>query len=313
MPNLDSLKDPNTGKIKTPVLIAGVGGIGLFAFLMMSGKGSSGGASSVGQSSPLTPDLTGLQDALKGLAGGSGGGTGTGAGTTGGGSSAGGSTSGGVGGSSSGDGGAYVPPEGYVMDHGYIAPTQGEASSAIGTPSSPTVLPLADVPGSSGNSGGGGGGITSVISSIARSPVVYGGIAVPAEREISSGRPVQGALYETNPVSAAPSAPLATPVSVFNRLFGPVTAPVTKPTSIPVATKVTAPAIAAASKITGTTTKITAPLAVAVSGVSTRGGGGGTYETARGGGGGTYVVAPKPAPAPATKPAPNTRYTTRAI
>ena len=67
MAMLDSLKDPNTGKIKTPILISLVGAGGLLAFLVLKGGGSST-TTSAGQSSPLTPDLTGLQAALQSLA-----------------------------------------------------------------------------------------------------------------------------------------------------------------------------------------------------------------------------------------------------
>src|ERR1035437_5500121 len=66
---LDSIKDPNTGKIKTPILISLVGAGGLMAYLVLKG-GSSGTTTSAGQSSPLTPDLTGLQTALQSLGGG---------------------------------------------------------------------------------------------------------------------------------------------------------------------------------------------------------------------------------------------------
>src|ERR1035437_6205620 len=87
---MDSLKDEN-GKLKKPILISLIGAGGLLAYLMLS-KGSSGTTTSAGQSSALTPDLTGLQTALQGLA--AGGGSGTGSGGSGTGSGGGGSGSG---------------------------------------------------------------------------------------------------------------------------------------------------------------------------------------------------------------------------
>lgn len=71
---LEQLKDEN-GQLKKPVLISLIGAAGLVGYLILHGKGTS---SSSGQSSPLTPDLTGLQTALQGLGGGGGGGGGTG-------------------------------------------------------------------------------------------------------------------------------------------------------------------------------------------------------------------------------------------
>ena len=67
---LESLKDEN-GQIKKPILIAGLGGAGIIGLLLLKGGGSSSGVSSTGQTTPLTPDLTGLQSAITALANGS--------------------------------------------------------------------------------------------------------------------------------------------------------------------------------------------------------------------------------------------------
>lgn len=167
---LDSIKDPNTGKIKTPILISLVGAGGLVLFLVMKGSGS-GTTTSAGQSSPLTPDLTGLQTALQGLAANGGaGGQGGGSGTT----------------------PSIDPPPSTVIDTtgGYTG--GGTVPQAIGTLavtpvaqglSSPTINTqpsVPQVPGSSGSGGGGGGGTGQVIHPIAQSPTVYGGLASPA-------------------------------------------------------------------------------------------------------------------------------------
>lgn len=67
---LDSIKDPQTGQIKKPILYSLIGGGALLVFLLLKGKGSAvPGLASTGQTTPLTPDLTGLQDAIKNLTG----------------------------------------------------------------------------------------------------------------------------------------------------------------------------------------------------------------------------------------------------
>src|ERR1035437_5395292 len=76
MPILDSIKGPD-GQIKKPILISLIGAGGLLAYLMLSKGGSS--TTSTGQSSALTPDLTGLQTGLDALLSDQGGG-GTGGG-----------------------------------------------------------------------------------------------------------------------------------------------------------------------------------------------------------------------------------------
>jgi hypothetical protein len=73
---LEFLQDPATGKIKTPVLIAG-GGIVLFGVFMLMGRGSNSGGSVIGegQSSGLSGMLGDLSDALDNLNNAGGGGS----------------------------------------------------------------------------------------------------------------------------------------------------------------------------------------------------------------------------------------------
>jgi hypothetical protein len=66
MLSFDSIKDPNTGKLKTPILIALIGAVGFIGFLLLSKKSS--GVTSGGQSSGLTPALNDLGAAIAGLA-----------------------------------------------------------------------------------------------------------------------------------------------------------------------------------------------------------------------------------------------------
>jgi hypothetical protein len=66
MLSFDKIKDPNTGKLKTPILIALIGAVGFVGFLLLSKKSS--GVTSGGQSSGLTPALNDLGAAIAGLA-----------------------------------------------------------------------------------------------------------------------------------------------------------------------------------------------------------------------------------------------------
>ena len=166
MSALDSIKDPNTGKIKKPILISMIGAGGLVVYLLISSK--SGETTANGQSSSLTPDLTGLQDALRSASNNDSGGRGGG------------------GGGASGSSPSLDPPPGFGT-------VSSPSPSVIATPSptpSPTPIdsndmpivnlnPYVDEPGDSGNAGGGGSGTTTLLTPIAKSPDVYGGISVP--------------------------------------------------------------------------------------------------------------------------------------
>ena len=169
MPMLDSLKDEN-GKLKKPILISLIGAGGLLGYLMLS-KGSSGSTTtSAGQSSPLTPDLTGLQTALQSL----------------------GQNSSNTGGGQSGSSPSLDPPATYDpstgVSTGNVIPSQGTLPVAptpnvsVSTPvvTSPNMAQptVPQAPGSSGSQGGGGGGTGQVIQSIAKAPTVYGGVTV---------------------------------------------------------------------------------------------------------------------------------------
>src|ERR1035437_6881876 len=176
---MDSLKDEN-GKLKKPILISLIGAGGLLAYLMLS-KGSSGTTTSAGQSSPLTPDLTGLQTALQGLAaGGGGGGGGSGTGP-------------------SIDPLPFTPvgnpnptptptptpvtnnpdptptPDQIIPINNYADQRSNDPNN-VAKSLTPVVLPyntqqpaVAQMPGSSGSQGGGGGGTAQVIQPIAKS------------------------------------------------------------------------------------------------------------------------------------------------
>jgi hypothetical protein len=159
MAMLDSIKGPD-GQIKKPILISLVGAGGLLAYLALKGGGST---TSTGQSSALTPDLTGLQTALDNLLANQGSGSG-----------------------GSGGGVAAPLPGGTVTDGGIIVspsiPSVSLPTLAVAQPSVP------QAPGSSGSAGGGGSGTGSVIQPIAKAPTVYGGLAVaaaPAVRVVS--------------------------------------------------------------------------------------------------------------------------------
>lgn len=145
---LDSIKDPSTGQIKKPILYSLLGGGALFAYLLL--KGGSGGTSSTGQTTALTPDLSGLQDAIKGLMGGAG-------------------ASGANGGVASGGGATITTP----------TPT-GD------TPNAPVSTPTGYIAGSSGAAGGGGSGTGLVINPIAKSPQVYAGLTESQQTAISA-------------------------------------------------------------------------------------------------------------------------------
>lgn len=228
---LESLKDPNTGQLKKPVLISLIGGAGLFAYLMFSSKGSSG-ASSVGQSSPLTPELALLQDALKGLTSSSGG--------------------------ASGGSPSLDPPPGFGTvtqptysdpNPVYSAPTPRLPSPTL--PTIPVVSPrpyvqplnpiLPDVGGGGGNSGGGGAGTGTVASPIASSPVVYGGFTVPVPTGNVGSTPMP--IVRATPVprtsgggtwTPAPTTPVMTTSSGTPIVVGGMTIP-----TIPLPTVVT--------------------------------------------------------------------------
>jgi hypothetical protein len=154
MPMLDSIKGPD-GQIKKPILISLIGAGGLLAYLALKGGSST---TSTGQSSALTPDLTGLQTALDNLLanqgsgqGGSGGGVGT-------------------------------IPNSIVTAPGFPSGSSILPTDTVAQPSVP------QAPGSSGSAGGGGSGTGSVIQPIAKAPTVYGGLAVaaaPAVRVVS--------------------------------------------------------------------------------------------------------------------------------
>lgn len=153
MAMLDSIKGPD-GQIKKPILISLVGAGGLLAYLAL--KGGSGSTTSTGQSSALTPDLTGLQTALDNLLANQGSGQG------------------------GSGGGVAIPPTGTVTAPGF--PTPGAVSLptlAVAQPSVP------QAPGSSGSGGGGGGGTGQVLQSIAKAPTVYGGLAVAAPTPVT--------------------------------------------------------------------------------------------------------------------------------
>ena len=98
---LDNIKDEN-GQIKKPILFSLVGATGLVGYMMLSNRGQPAVIAS-GASSGLTPDLSALADALKGLTGqpSSGGSTGNGGG---------GGSGGGSGSSPSGDPPVTTPP-----------------------------------------------------------------------------------------------------------------------------------------------------------------------------------------------------------
>ena len=149
---LDKLKDPKTGQIKKPILFSLVGGAGLIGYMLLAGKGGPSGVVSTGQTTPLTPILDGLQDALKGL-------TGNKATTP---------AAGGVGGGGSGAGPSVDPPPGF----GTTTTTPSTGGGGYVTPS------LTSVSGSSGAGGGGGGGTGQVIQPIAKAPTVYAGLTV---------------------------------------------------------------------------------------------------------------------------------------
>lgn len=145
----ESLKDPNTGQLKKPILISMVVAGGLVLFLLIRGKGSgSSGVVSTGLTTPLTPDLTGLADALKKL-------------------------------NQSNQGGiAGVPASGTSQptDTTGLSNYQSPPPYLDDTPSTPTSPPI---PGSDGTAGGGGGGTGQVIYPIAKDPSVYGGFTLP--------------------------------------------------------------------------------------------------------------------------------------
>lgn len=72
---LEQFKDEN-GQLKKPILISLIGAGGLVVYLLW--KNSSSSTTSTGQSTALTPDLTGLQTAIDSLGSGAGGGSGSG-------------------------------------------------------------------------------------------------------------------------------------------------------------------------------------------------------------------------------------------
>lgn len=226
---LDSIKDPNTGKIKTPILISIIGAVGLVVFLFMS-KGSVGGVTATGQSSPLTPDLTGLQDALKGLASNN--------------------SSGGGGGTTSSP--TLDPPPGFgsVSPISYTDPTPSPITTpAPSTTTSPeptksfggmsggnsldTVTrylsgPLTLAPGDNGNSGGGGSGLVSVPTPVSSVQTVYGGIATPTLTAPSRiYEPVTTPAYTPIP-SPSPGimvTPTGTPITVGGMTISTIALP----------------------------------------------------------------------------------------
>lgn len=158
---LDSLKDPATGQIKKPILYSLIGGAGLFAYLLLH-KGGVSGAVSTGQTTPLTPDLTGLQDALKTLAGN---------GTTG-------------------------PTNGTNGSNGSNG-SNGTNGTSGGTGNTGGYTGGGNVAGSSGAGGGGGGGTGSVIHPIAKAPSVYAGLTgtvqpIPGVNIIGSKKALPG-------------------------------------------------------------------------------------------------------------------------
>lgn len=190
----ESFKDPNTGQIKKPILFSLIGGAGLFAYLMFFSKNS--GASSVDQSSTLTPELPVLQDALSGLT----------------------SSNGGASGSSP----SLDPPPGFGT---VTQPTYSDPSPVYSSPTPSSVIdsgdmpivnvnPYVDQPGDNGNAGGGGGGTTTLLTPIAKSPDVYGGISVPLIG-ISIPTPIKPKAKPT-PKPTGPSRiyePIAKPIS----------------------------------------------------------------------------------------------------
>uniref|UniRef100_A0A6M3LME5 Uncharacterized protein n=1 Tax=viral metagenome TaxID=1070528 RepID=A0A6M3LME5_9ZZZZ len=226
MSALDSIKDPNTGKIKTPILIAGVGGVGLFALLMLSGKGG-GGTTATGLSTELTPDLSALQDALKGLGGGGGGAS---------------------------PSPSLDPPPGFTgpgfpdpindvapVTPLFTVPYIDDPTSSSGTNRTPTPSPtptpvvylnpiIPDQGGGGGSSGGGGAGTGTIASPIAQNPVVYGGIAITPYVPTGNVGPTPMPVIRANPlptgnVGVTPMPVIrATPVPTGN--VGPTPMPI---------------------------------------------------------------------------------------
>ena len=146
MSMLDSIKDPNTGKIKTPILISLIGAGGLVAYLFISGKGTSqaGGVSGA----PLD----------------------TGAG-------------GGGLPPTGGDSGSGAPPNPEPLPIPNQPPTPTPLPNQSDQSYSPQISSYQQpyspqIPGSSGSGGGGGSGTGLVIQPIAKDPTVYGGLAV---------------------------------------------------------------------------------------------------------------------------------------
>ena len=169
---LDSLKDPNTGQIKKPILFSMIGAGGLVTYLLFKGKTTAG----VSQTGQPALDLSGLTNAIQGMAGGSGGG-----------------------GGGSGTGASLDPPASFgnntnviplgsgVGLHGY-APTPKPSTTPISSIGNNTsAVPMSPiVPGSSGAAGGGGGGTGSVIHAIAKDPTVYAGLTSPVPLAITA-------------------------------------------------------------------------------------------------------------------------------
>jgi hypothetical protein len=251
---MDSLKDEN-GKLKKPILISLIGAGGLLAYLMLS-KGSGGTTTSAGQSSPLTPDLTGLQTALQGLAaGGGGGGGGSGTGP-------------------SIDPLPFTPvgnpnptptptptpvtnnpdptptPDQIIPINNYADQRSNDPNN-VAKSLTPVVLPyntqqpaVAQMPGSSGSQGGGGGGTGQVIQPIAKSATVYGGVAAgngflgniaPAVPKTTNSLTQAIAIYQAIPASqrtAKQNAALATDLATNARQAGVAATPILSSSSL---------------------------------------------------------------------------------
>ncbi len=148
----ESLKDPATGQIKKPILYSLIGGGGLLVYLLLSGKSGSSGVVSTGLTTPLTPDLTGLADALKTLDQ---------------------SNQGGIMGVAAS--GTAASDTAATSGSGTIAGYSG--GGAVST--TDVVAVSGGASDNGGAAGGGGSGTGVVIAPIAKSPSVYGGLAKP--------------------------------------------------------------------------------------------------------------------------------------